>query len=91
MSAWKGMNVAQVQKEGRDLDRIAGELKRISGELDKEVREIDTNWNGEDSKKFVQEWEGEHKGKIEAAIRLLQDMSEKVERNARGQQDTSNA
>lgn len=87
--AWKGMNVEQVEKEGRDLDRIAAELKKIQTALDKEVREIDANWNGDDSKKFVKEWDGDHKNKIEAAIKLLEDMADKVSRNAKGQKTES--
>ena len=55
----------------------------------KEVREIDSNWNGDDSKKFVKEWDSDHKNKIEAAIKLLEDMADKVERNAKGQKSES--
>lgn len=89
MSGWKGMNVGEVMREGRDLDRIAKELKKIQAALDKEVREIDSNWNGDDSKKFVKEWDSDHKNKIEAAIKLLEDMADKVERNAKGQKSES--
>jgi WXG100 family type VII secretion target len=89
MSNWSGMNLAQVKSEGKDLDRIAGELKTLQTAVETEVREIESNWNGQDSKDFVKKWDGDYKAKIEKAIKLLEEMAGKVASNASAQGTTS--
>jgi WXG100 family type VII secretion target len=86
---WEGMNVDVVEQQSRQLQQLAEQTKQLINKIDGEVRRLAENWHGDDSKKYEQEWEGQHKQSLTQSAQILEQMGQTAQHQAQQQKQTS--
>jgi len=74
--AWQGMDVEAVQAAARQLQEMAQRTTRLIGKVDGEVSDLGASWNGVDSERYVQQWQGQYKAVLTRSAKLLEQMSQ---------------
>ena len=75
-AAWQGMDVEAVQAAARQLQEMAQRTTRLIGKVDGEVSDLGVSWNGVDSERYVQQWQGQYKAVLTRSAKLLEQMSQ---------------
>jgi uncharacterized protein YukE len=74
--AWQGMDVEAVEAAARQLQEMAQRTTRLVAKVDGEVSDLGANWNGVDSQRYVQQWQGQYKAVLTKSAKLLESMSQ---------------
>jgi uncharacterized protein YukE len=74
--AWQGMDVDAVEAAARQLQEMAQRTTRLIAKVDGEVSDLGANWNGVDSQRYVQQWQGQYKAVLTKSAKLLEQMSQ---------------
>jgi uncharacterized protein YukE len=70
------MDVDAVEARARQLQELAQRTTRLVAKVDGEVSELGASWNGVDSQRYVQQWQGQYKAVLTKSARLLEAMSQ---------------
>lgn len=84
----KGMDPAVIDASGDKFNNFKTELMTIVGDVTSAVTAIDTNWDGQDSKTFVSDW-NQKKAQVTAAADHLGTLGKKLKTNATQQTTAS--
>lgn len=90
MAFTSGMNVDVVEAEAKKIQTQSGQLEQLIKAVDAIMNNLDSNWNGADSNKFLADWRGSHKTALRRCVNDLQTISQTALREARDQRNVSN-
>jgi WXG100 family type VII secretion target len=91
MSNFKGMDPEAIRQVATNLQQQATSLEGVLSAIEGQIQEAQSNWRGQDSDAFEQEWSGSHKATLQEAITQIQTMSTKANDQAAEQESTSQA
>ena len=74
--SWQGMDVEAVEAAARELQELAQRTTRLIAKVDGEVSDLGASWNGVDSERYVQQWQGQYKAVLTRSAKLLESMSQ---------------
>lgn len=74
--AWQGMDVEAVEAAARQLQELAQRTTSLVAKVDGEVSDLGASWNGVDSERYVQQWQGQYKAVLTRSAKLLEQMSQ---------------
>jgi uncharacterized protein YukE len=73
---WEGMDVEAVEAAARQLQELSQRTTSLVAKVDGEVSELGASWNGVDSERYVQQWQGQYKAVLTKSAKLLEQMSQ---------------
>lgn len=86
---WEGMNPDVVEPQARQLQDLGHQTKSLITKIDGEIARLGENWHGDDAKKFVADWQGQHKTSLSQSAEMLDQMGQTALHNASQQRSTS--
>lgn len=84
-----GMDVDAVERTGRALQAQAVQLGDLVGRLDRLVHQLPAVWEGDDARRFVQEWWPEHKTALAGSREAVHGLGQSALNNASEQREAS--
>jgi uncharacterized protein YukE len=68
----EGLNIAAVERISRSLRAEAANIGSLIGRVSNSVARADQNWDGTDSRRFVDGWNGTHRRALEQIKQSLE-------------------
>ncbi|MGN7247500.1 WXG100 family type VII secretion target [Janibacter anophelis] len=87
--AWLGMNLDVVNGELPKWTNLSEELNGVITAVNTQVQQANEAWNGNDSEKFVSEWEGTHRPQLEKIKAMIDQLSDQLQSDIAQQRETS--
>lgn len=91
MANFLGMDVDEVERVGHDLvNNQVSALNNVLHTIAGHVNNLPGIWHGQDSSKFIQEWETTHKAALNNLISAIHQLGSSALSQAHNQRDVSN-
>ena len=87
--AWLGMNLDVVNGELPKWTNLSEELNGVITAVNTQVQAANDAWNGNDSEKFVSEWEGTHRPQLEKIKAMIDQLSDQLQSDIADQREAS--
>ena len=87
--AWLGMNLEVVNGELPKWTNLSEELNGVITAVNTQVQAANDAWNGNDSEKFVSEWEGTHRPQLEKIKAMIDQLSDQLQSDIADQREAS--
>lgn len=85
MSAFVGMDVAEVLKLGNDLHAQAESLNDVCSRIDALVRRLPSMWSGQDAERFADWWTSQHRPALRTVLDAIEGLVRSARNNAEAQ------
>lgn len=92
MADFSGMNVESITGQVVPGFRRQSEaVTQVIQQVERLIAVVQHDWKGNDSKQFIQKWEGEYRRPLQQLVEELKQLADIAQRNAQSQSQTSSS